>query len=147
MKSAFVNMYHASVGNESTAIIGGKDGKKQLALEAPIYHVWYDRAQVEMHHRMGDKVVQDYGLYREAAVPLQNILEREWELAVTDQEKKMEVVQLACFIFLGYGRALRGEEISKIELTGILKHFEEGGTAQQKHMTLSLVGRFRQAEG
>jgi hypothetical protein len=59
----------------------------------------------------------------------------------------MEVAQLACFVFLGYGRALRGEEISKIELTGILKNFVEGGTAQQKHLTLSLMGRFKQVEG
>jgi hypothetical protein len=70
-----------------------------------------------MNHRMGEKLVQDYGLYREAAVALQNILEREWTLATIDQEKRMEVAQLACFIFLGYGRALRGEEISKSELT------------------------------
>jgi hypothetical protein len=41
---------------------------------------------------------------------------------------------------------LRGEEISKIELTGIMKHFEEGGTAQQKDVALSLVGRFKQVE-
>jgi hypothetical protein len=42
---------------------------------------------------------------------------------------------------------LRGEEISKIEQTRILKHFEEGGTAQQKHVRLLLVGRFKQVEG
>jgi hypothetical protein len=59
----------------------------------------------------------------------------------------MEVAQLACFVFLGYGRALRGEKISKIELIGILKHFEERGAAHQKHATLSLVGRFKQVEG
>jgi hypothetical protein len=29
-----------------------------------IYHGWYDRAKTVMHHRMGDKVVQDYGLSR-----------------------------------------------------------------------------------
>jgi hypothetical protein len=42
---------------------------------------------------------------------------------------------------------LRGEEISKIELTGILKHFEGEGTAQHKHLTVSLVGRLKQVEG
>jgi hypothetical protein len=41
----------------------------------------------------------------------------------------------------------RGEEISKIKLTGILKHFEEGGAAHQKHVMLPLVGRFKQVEG
>jgi hypothetical protein len=38
MKSTFMNMYHASVENESTSIIGCKYGKNQLVLGAPIYH-------------------------------------------------------------------------------------------------------------
>jgi hypothetical protein len=33
MKSAFVNLYQASVENESSAVIGGKDGKKQLIVD------------------------------------------------------------------------------------------------------------------
>jgi hypothetical protein len=59
----------------------------------------------------------------------------------------MEVSQLACFVFLGYAPALRGEEISNIELSGTLKHFKEGGTAQQKHVTKYVVGRYKQVEG
>jgi hypothetical protein len=42
MKAAFVNLYQASVENESSAVIGGKDGKKQLIMGVPIYHGWYD---------------------------------------------------------------------------------------------------------
>jgi hypothetical protein len=61
-KSAPVNMYDASVENKGTSISGGEDGKKLLVLGAPVYHGWYDRAQVGMHHRMGDNVVQNYGL-------------------------------------------------------------------------------------
>jgi hypothetical protein len=61
MKSAFANLYQASVDNASTAVIGGKEGEKQLVMGVPIYHGWYDRAKTGMHHRMGDKVVQEYG--------------------------------------------------------------------------------------
>jgi hypothetical protein len=70
---------------------------------------------------------------------LQILLERGWELAALDAEKRMEVAQLAFFVFLGYAQALRGW-ISKIELTGILKYFEEGGTAQQKHVFKQVGG-------
>jgi predicted HTH transcriptional regulator len=42
IKSAFVNMYHASVENKGTAIIGVKDGNKLLVLGAPVYHGWYN---------------------------------------------------------------------------------------------------------
>jgi hypothetical protein len=58
MKSAFLNVYQISVENESTSIIGGKKGKKQLTMGTPFYHGWYDPPQVGMHHHMGDKVAQ-----------------------------------------------------------------------------------------
>jgi hypothetical protein len=145
-KSAFVNLYQASVENESSAVIGGKDGKKQLIMGVPIYHGWYDRAQVGMHHRMGDKVVQDYGLSKQAAVALQVGLEREWEAARDNAGNRLEIAQLACFTLLGYARALRGEEIIKIELSGVRKYFGDGAT-EPRHVTLSLIGRFKQVEG
>jgi hypothetical protein len=40
MKSAFINLYQASVNNASTAVIGGKDFNKQLVMGVPIYHGW-----------------------------------------------------------------------------------------------------------
>jgi hypothetical protein len=78
MKSAFVNLYQASVDNVSTAVIGGKEGERQLVMGVLIYHGWYERAKTGMHHRMGDKVVQDYGLSRKAVIALQEMMEEEW---------------------------------------------------------------------
>jgi hypothetical protein len=60
--------------------------------------------------------------------------------------KRLDVAQLACFVFLGYATALRGEEITKIELGGVRKYFADGAV-EPKHMTLSLIGRFKQLEG
>jgi hypothetical protein len=31
-----------------------------------------------MHHRMGDKVVQDCGFFRKAVISLQEMMEEEW---------------------------------------------------------------------
>jgi hypothetical protein len=58
----------------------------------------------------------------------------------------MGVAQLACFVFFGYARALRGEEIPKIELTGLIKYFSDGATTNPPHVTLSLIRRFKQEE-
>jgi hypothetical protein len=102
--------------NASTAVIGGKEGGKQLVMGVPIYHRWYDRAKTGMHHWMGDKVVQDYGLSRNEVIALQVMMEEEWGAARLEAGKRLEIAQLACFVFLGYARALRGEEITKIEL-------------------------------
>jgi hypothetical protein len=99
-------------------------------LGAPVYHGWYDRAQVGMHHRMGDKVVQNYGLSKQAVMALQVVLEWEWQAAGDSRVNKMGVVQLTCFIFFRYARALRGKEIPNIELTGVIKYFPDGATTK-----------------
>jgi hypothetical protein len=87
MKSAFVNLYQASTYNASTSVSGGKDDKKQLVIWVPIYHGWYGRAPAGMHHRMGDKVVQDYRLSKKAVVALQVMLDEEWTAAWIDARK------------------------------------------------------------
>jgi hypothetical protein len=91
MKSAFVNLYQVSVDNASTAVIGGKEGLKQLVMGVPIYHGWYDRAKTGMHHQIGDKVVQDYGLSRKAVIALQEMMEEEWGTARLEAEKRLEI--------------------------------------------------------
>jgi hypothetical protein len=113
-----VNLYQASVENESTAVIRGKDDKKQPIMGVPIYHDWYDRAHVGMHHRIGDKVVQDYGLSKKGVVALEVVLEREWEAEPTNAENRLEIAQLAHFVLEGYARTLIGEDTTHIELSG-----------------------------
>jgi hypothetical protein len=112
--AAFVNLYQASVHNASTAMIGGRDGKKQLVTGMPIYHGWYDRARTGMHHRMGDKVLQEYGISRKAASAIQGLLEEEWAAAQHDAVKRLNIAQLTSFVLAGYARALRVREITKI---------------------------------
>jgi hypothetical protein len=126
MKSACINLYQASVDNSSTVVIGVKYGKKKLVMGVPIYHDWHDRANTGLYHRMGDTAVQDYRLSRGAVIALQEILEEEWLAARLEEGKMLKIAQLACFVFLGYTRALRGEEITKIELSGVRQYFVDG---------------------
>jgi hypothetical protein len=101
--------------------------------------LWHDdRAKTGMHHRMGDKVVQDFRLSRKAVIGLQEMLEEEWLSARLEAGKRLEVAQLACFVFLCYAQALRGEEITKIELSGVRNYFSDGAV-DPRHVTLSLI--------
>jgi hypothetical protein len=79
-------------------------------------------------------------------VSLEVGLEKEWESARDDANNRLEIAQLACFALLGYARALRGEEITKIELSGVRTYFG-GGATETSHVTFSLIGRFKQVEG
>jgi hypothetical protein len=114
MKSAFVNVYSASVENQGSAIVGGRDGKKFVSMDALIYSELCGRFQAGMHNRMGDKVVQDFGLSRGVMQKFQEVMEGEWVGAKNLEVKKMEIAQLAVFVMVGYARALRGEEIPKL---------------------------------
>jgi hypothetical protein len=148
MKSAFVNLYHASVENQGSAIVGGRDGKRFVSVDAPIYSDFFGRFQAGIHNRMGDKVVQYFGLSRGIMQKFQEVMEGEWIQAGVGGEREMEIAQLAVFVMVGYARALRGEEIPKVEITGLLKHFSEGDKTTPKHVMLSLVvGRFKQEDG
>jgi hypothetical protein len=147
MKSAFVNVYYGSVENQGSAIVGGRDGKKFVSMEAPIYSEFFGRFQAGMHNRMGDKVVQDFGLSRGVMQKFQEVMEGEWIGANNSEVKKMEIAQLAVFVMVGYARALRGEEIPNLEITSLLKHFAEGDNTEPKHVMLSLVGRLKQEDG
>jgi hypothetical protein len=89
--------------------------------------------------------VQDYGLSRKAASTLQGLLEEEWAASQKDAVNRLDIAQLASFVFLGYYRALRGEEITKIELGGVRKYFADGAL-KPTHATLSLIGCFKQLE-
>jgi hypothetical protein len=95
---------------------------------------------------MGDKVVQDYDLSRKAVIALQKMMEEEWVAARLEAGKRLEIAQLPCFVFLGYAWALRGEETIKIELSGVRKYCADGAL-DPRHITLLLIGWFKQIEG
>jgi hypothetical protein len=48
-----------------------------------------------MHHRMGDKAVQAYGLSKKVVVALQVGLEKEWEAARDNAVNRLKIAQLA----------------------------------------------------
>jgi hypothetical protein len=52
MKSAFVNLYHASVENQGNAIVGGRDGKRLVSMYTPIYSNFVGRFQAGMNSPM-----------------------------------------------------------------------------------------------
>jgi hypothetical protein len=101
MKSAFVNVYFVSVENQGSAIVGGRDGKKFVTMEAPIYSEFFGRFQAGMHNRMGDKVVQDFGLSRGVMQKFQEVMEGEWIGAKNSEVKKMEIAHFVVCVMVG----------------------------------------------
>jgi hypothetical protein len=133
--------------NQESAVVGGRDRKRFVSMNSPIYSQSFGRFKAGMHNRMGDKMVQDFGLSRGIMQKFQEVMECEWIQAGVFREREMEIAQLAVFVMVGYARASRGGEIPKLEITGLLKYVAEGDTPTPKHVMLSLVGRFNQEDG
>jgi hypothetical protein len=75
----FLIFYHALVENQGSAIVGGRDGKRFVSMDAPIYSDLFGRFQAGTHNRMGDKVVQYFGLSRGIMQKFQEVMEGEWK--------------------------------------------------------------------
>jgi hypothetical protein len=96
---------------------------------------------------MGDNVQQDLGLTADIMVKLMERLELDWEAAEKGRDEGLWITQLRVYCLAGYTRALRGEEITKIELGVVQKHFVDGGTSATPHVMFTLVGRFKGEQG
>jgi hypothetical protein len=147
MKSAMVNMAHAAAGFDSKPDFGGSEGKKSIITGDCVFHDWFERFMRRMHNRMGDNVQQDLGLTADIMIKLMEHLEFNWKVAENGGDERLWIAQLGVFCLVGYARALRGEEITKIELGGVRKHFVDGGTSATPHVMFMLVGRFKGEQG
>jgi hypothetical protein len=147
MKSAMVNLAHTVAGSHSKPAVGGREGKKYTITGDCVFHDWFNRFTRGMHNHMGDKVQQDLGLTADIMVKLMERLELDWEVAENGGDERLWISQLGLFCLAGYARALRGEEITKIELGGARKHFVDGGTSATTHVMFTLVDRFKAGQG
>jgi hypothetical protein len=80
-------------------------------------------------------------------VKLVERLELDWEVAENGGDERLWISQLGFLCLAGYARALRGEEITKIELGGARKHFVGGGTSASPHFMFALADRFKAGQG
>ncbi len=96
---------------------------------------------------MGDDTKANFGLSLMVLHELIEQLDREFRGARTDRER-YDIVEMAMFLLIGYLLGLRGEEILKVEVTGLLKYFEAGKRhARHPHVMITLLGRFKSERG
>ena len=80
-----------------------------------------------------------------------DVLESKWEEAhetVIDLYELKRTATTACIILAGYFGSLRGEEINRVDLGAMLKHWEEATEhVHQPHVALMLSGTFKAVTG
>mmetsp|Transcript_20229 Transcript_20229/g.56232 ORF Transcript_20229/g.56232 Transcript_20229/m.56232 type:complete len:98 (-) Transcript_20229:400-693(-) len=67
----------------------------------------------------------------------------------TDPVGRFNTTLQACMLLTGFYGALRGEEICRVNIGGIMKYWEEGTTApgNKQHVPLVLAGTFKRETG
>jgi hypothetical protein len=100
-----------------------------------------------LHKRMGDVVRSDFAITSDIVRALLDVLNEEWEDAI-DWKAKTKIAEMAFVIVARYCCGLRGEEIVKINLAGLLKYLEVGKLDTAcPHVIVPLIGRIKGETG
>jgi hypothetical protein len=119
LQSADSNIYNASSLLFNVAVMA-QETWKVFSTDCPTYGYWFEKFTKGCHKRMGDEVNSDYAALSLDIVLLELLkrLEQDWRLAKTFLDAQWQVCRFACFLIIGYCKALRGEEIVKTEIGG-----------------------------
>jgi len=141
-RSAFSNAWHASK-NVSERSAMAFEASKSYSTTCPTYGYWFERFMLGCHKRMGDKVVQDVALSKEIFLMMISHLEEDWEAARNDMDRDA-VCEFATILITGFLCGLRGEEIMKMDISGLLRYIETGAQHREHpHVVVALVGRLK----
>jgi hypothetical protein len=101
-----------------------------------------------LHKRMGDVVKSDYAVTTSEIVKeLLEQLDSEREVATGNRERK-RIADMAFVITAGFLCGLRGEEIMKLDLGGLIKYLEPGKNhVACPHLIVALLGRLEGESG
>ena len=148
VRSALSNYVHASAGGIESSFIAEEGGVSSLTT-SPSNSAFFRRFMKGMHKRMGDVWIPDRAITISETLAAFTILEKDWEQMrqVGDLLGMQRVVLTAVMLIAGFFGGLRGEEITRMDLGLIRKHWEEAIYSDQPHVPMMLQGRFKRETG
>ncbi len=85
---------------------------------------------------------QNKALTSELVLRMCSIAEGEWR-AAQNPARQLDVEDMVCFMLLGFGAGLRGEEVPLVNLEGLLTFWMETRGEEDRYMMITLQGRFK----
>jgi hypothetical protein len=130
-------------GSEYTCdTVVGLDQKKQYLSSSHTFGKWFSRFMRGTCLRMGMVRRQNKALTSELVLMMCSIAEGEWR-AAQNPVRQSDVEDTVCFMLLGFGAGLRGEEVPLVNLEGLLTFWMETREEEDKYMMITLQGRFK----
>lgn len=147
VRSHVANFYHTLPGGMGPSFITG-DNTFSAQSFSPTNSLWFRRFMTGAHKRMGDVWRPDRPLTIHEALAAQSLLESDWERSNGDSVTRLSIALTAVIVVLGFGAALRGEELIRIEIGPIRRYWNEAlSHPETPHVPLVLAGRFKQQVG
>ena len=143
-RAAASNIYNSSVKGQG-AMVMAKDTKKLQVTKCPTYSDFFDCFNKGLHKRMGDIVKPDRAISMDFLLEILKQVENDWQ--TTTAGNKLALALEGTFYTVAFALALRGEEMSMIELRGINRHWDQSMSHPTPHVVVSLLGRFKNETG
>lgn len=120
----------------------GLDQKKQYLSHSHTFGKWFSRFMRGARLRMGMIRRQNEALTSAMVLAMCRRAEADWRTAQS-AGRRIEVEDTVCFMLLGFGSGLRGEEVPLVSLEGLLTFWKETREEEDKYMMITLRGRFK----
>lgn len=115
---------------------------------SPTNSLWFKRFMLGCHRRMGDVWCPDRPLTMREALAIQENLEKDWTTFEKDPEGRLKTAIAGVMITAGLGGGMRGEELNRLDIGIIRKHWKEAVSHPEVgHVPLGMVGRFKKTVG
>lgn len=147
LRAHYSNFYHTLPhGTGMTTIADGRG--TATFTTSPTYGYWFRRFMAGCHRRMGDTWMPDKAITIDEVHHCYILLEEDWTRHKEDPGMRLQTALTAMILVGGFSGALRGEELPKIDLGAIRKHWKEAVLhPRTPHVPLVLTGRFKMTEG
>jgi hypothetical protein len=146
VRSHFSNFIHTILGGISDMFISSDNvvnGISRSATNTP----WFKRFMKGWHSRMGDVWCPDRPLTMREGLLSQSLLEEDWKTFEKDAIGRLRTA-ITGMMITGLGGGMRGEEMVRVDVGLIRKHWAEAlAHPEEGHILLAMSGRFKRQVG
>mmetsp|Transcript_35888 Transcript_35888/g.85574 ORF Transcript_35888/g.85574 Transcript_35888/m.85574 type:complete len:423 (+) Transcript_35888:1865-3133(+) len=140
------NMYEAGAAYTGAPTTDAPPTAEPFESASPTRRKWFARFLRGVKLRMGQVRYQNEPLTSEMVLALDQLITAEW-LRTTDERERERLEELMCYVLIGFGASLRGEEVPLVSLRGMLYFWKETARAGEPHIMITLYGRFKGETG
>ena len=143
--------WQRNIANSASGYLGdphsGKQGEAVRFQSCSVTdREWFQRFCTGMKWRMGEVRFQNEALTPAMVLGLGTLLDGIWETS-DDEAVRESVEELMCYVLIGFGAGLRGEEVPLTALAGLLKFWDETRGDEVPYVMVTLYGRFKGETG